>query len=62
MNVNFPLKSVKKVRIKLVNSGGAVRVNGFKVYTPLLDSGGLPLWPRNSVTWSIKLNAIVSGS
>jgi hypothetical protein len=63
VDFNFPLKSVKRIRITVVNgSKETIRINGFKVYTPLLDSEGNAFWPSANIAWTINLNATVAGS
>jgi len=61
LNVDFPIKQIRGVKIKVLDSGSSnIRINGFKVYTPIIDSDGLPVWPKSSVTWDIKLQAIAN--
>ena len=60
-NINFPVRSVRKIRIKVSGfsetNNDPIRLNGLKIYTPLIDNDGLAVWPSNSVNWDLKLNA-----
>jgi len=62
VNIDFPLKQIRMIRITLLNSGEDIlRINGLKTYTPLLNSSGDAIWPKATVVWTIKLNAYISG-
>ena len=60
LNVDFPLKNVRKLRLTILNSGtNIVRMNGLKIYTPLVDSDGLHVSPKAQVNWNIRLSSFV---
>jgi len=60
LNVDFPLKNIKKVRITVLNTGSnLIRMNGFKVYTPLVDNNGDYVTPLSQVNWNIRLSSVV---
>jgi len=61
LNVAFPVRTVRKIRITLYgfendNTETSVRANGFKVYTPIVDSDGIAVWPSSTVTWNVNLS------
>lgn len=59
--VEFPVQDVEKVKITVYGFSDdnmePVRINGFKVYTPIIDGDGIAVWPQPSVTWDIVLRA-----
>lgn len=62
VNIDFPLKQIRMIRIKLLNSGEDIlRINGLKTYTPLLTGSGDAIWPKATVVWTIRLNSYISG-
>lgn len=61
LNIEFPLKTVRRIRIKTLNNGkNNIRINGLKIYSPIVNADGTPIWPRSVVNWDIKINAFVS--
>lgn len=62
LNIDFPLRQVRKVRVRILNGGSnSIRINGFKVHTPLVNGEGNAVWPHSEVNWTLRLNATVSG-
>lgn len=60
LNIDFPLKQIRKVRITLKNQTGGepnVRVNGLKMFSPIVDENGDAEFPRSGVLWTIRLTA-----
>jgi len=63
LNLDFPLQNIEKVRITILDSGESgepVKINGFKIYTPLVNSDGNFVTPLSAVNWNIQLRAFVS--
>ena len=59
--IEFPVAAIKKVKITVYgfeeNNMDPIRINGFKVYSPLVDSDGVAVWPSSSTSWNIVLRA-----
>ena len=63
LNINFPLRLARKIKIEILNRGDSnIRMNGLKVYVPIIGANGQSVWPRSTVNWDIKLNAVSSSS
>ena len=62
INIDFPMRQVRQIRITLKNQSGSdpnVRLNGLKVFSPLVDEDGMAEFPRSGVTWTIRLTASI---
>jgi hypothetical protein len=59
--IEFPVANIRKVKITVYgfeeNNMEPIRINGFKVYSPLVDSNGVAVWPSASTSWNIVLRA-----
>ena len=63
LNVDFPSRNVRRVKITLKNqrSGDAsIKINGLRVFTTLVDNEGNSQTPVSTATWNIRLGTIVS--
>jgi len=62
INVDFPLRQIRKIKISLTSqmpNNAGVRVNGLKIYSPIVDETGTAEFPRTGVAWTIRLTASI---
>ena len=61
VQIEFPVQDVEKVKVIAYGfesqNQEPVRINGFKVYTPIIGSDGIAVWPKADITWDIVLRA-----
>ena len=66
IQAEFPVQDVEKVKITVYgfsdNNMQPVRINGLKVYTPIIDGDGIAVWPQPAISWNIVLRAQVISS
>ena len=58
LNIDFPVRNVRRIKLTVYgfedgNSEIPVRINGLKVYTPIVNSDGTAVWPKTNVYWNI---------
>jgi hypothetical protein len=62
VNVDFPMRQIRKIRVSLTSqmpNNAGVRVNGLKIYSPIVDETGIAEFPRTGVIWTIRLTASI---
>jgi hypothetical protein len=65
VDINFPLKGVRAIKIMATgfmnNKFTPIRINGLKIYSPIIDNDGLPVWPTENPQWTFNINAVQRG-
>jgi hypothetical protein len=62
LNIDFAMRQIRKIRITLSNQSGNdtdVRINGLKLFSPIVGEDGVAEFPRSGVIWTIRLTASV---
>lgn len=63
LNVDFPLKNVRKIRVTVrnqKNGNDAIKINGLRVYSPLVDKDGNAISPVSTTAWDIRFETVAS--
>jgi hypothetical protein len=63
LNIDFPIKDVRKIRIMLRNQlfgGGSLKINGLRIYAPIVNSSGVAISPVSMTEHSLRFKVNVS--